>query len=63
MIFDGSSSHACIKLYKVIGLNIVKIRSKSREYISVLAIGFIPDINLYMPAQCDIGLSQDINVS
>ena len=62
MIFDGLNSRAFLKLYKALGFNSVKIRKIGRHYLAVLSLTLIPDINLFTPAQCDIGPGLNIHI-
>lgn len=62
MIFDGLNSRAFIKLHEALDLNIVKIRKIGRQYMVVLSLTLIPNINLFTPAQCDIGPGPNIDI-
>lgn len=62
MIFDGLNSRAFIKLNEALDFNIVKIRKIGRHYMAVLSVTLIPDINLFTPAQCDIGPGLNIHI-
>lgn len=59
MIFRGSKRYADIKGRTV---QHIKFRVCLSRYITLLSSTFIPDINLLMSAQCDIGLYRNIHV-
>ncbi len=62
MIFDGLNSRAFLKFFAARDFNSIKIHKRVRQYMTVLSVTLIPDINLFTPAQCDIGPGPDIHI-